>query len=316
MPGTLDVIVPSPKLPLYDVIHAALGVRAGPLYHVLVADSLHFMRTQDSADLSIALGSLAKAAVEALLQPTDGMGKVKLLSDALLSPSGCDDIWPVAFDIARLTNLQDSSAAIGKNVKNLLASETFIPCIIAASMKVHQPYPFRQCISDLDNLERFLHVRTRLPTDKGRYEAIVREELICLRQDPKNDVDREVGTIYITDTPADVARKINKGHCRPGDITYNPVLAYLEHIIIPCSRLIRYRKIIIGEKEYKDIASIREDFSQDILTPQALKAFVSTALGEVVTLIQQSPTFQQARMALDVLLGTEKKTKEKKKNVK
>ncbi|TNJ28947.1 putative Nucleotidyl transferase [Giardia muris] len=316
MPGTLEVIVPAAKLPLYSVVHAALGIRAGPLYHVLVADSLHFMRTQDSADLSIALGLLAKTAVEALLQPTDGVEKVKLLSDALLSPSGCDDIWPVTFDIARLTNLQDSSAAIGKNVKNLLASETFIPCIIAASVKIHQPYPFRRCISELDDLDRFLRVRTRLPTDKGRYEASKRDELICLRQDPKNDVDREVGTIYITDTPADVARKINKGHCRPGDITYNPVLAYLEQVIIPFSRLIRYRKIIIGEKEYKDIASIREDFVQDILTPQALKAYVSTALGEVVAVIQESSGFQQAQASLNAIVEAEKKKKEKKKNPK
>lgn len=320
MPATLHVITPG-KLPLGSVARAAYGIRRSPIYEVVIADSFDYLLEPNSAAEHVdAYGLLCRAAIDALTKATDGQ-HVQCLSELLLPCTGCDLLWPVTFDVSRLMTLEHASSVFDKKVKNLLASETLLPCIISALAKTHQRYPIQVCISDYPALDSFLNARTNpciLPsgqsfsTVRGRIVGKTLAPLPYLRQDPKTEIDKDHSTIYCTDTPAEVAKKVSKAYCQPTDTENNPLLAYLEEIVFPYSKFVTGKPIYINDTVYNNIEEVRAAFQEDKITPQCLKKAMAEKLGEIVSRIQGTPQYTEAETLLKALLEKEKQKKNKK----
>lgn len=324
MPATLHIVTPG-KLPLGSVARAAYGIRRSPIYEVVVADSFDYLlESNSSAEQTDAQGLLCRAAIDALTKVTDGQ-HVRCLSELLLPCTSCDLLWPVTFEVSRLMTLEHASAIYDKKVKNLLASETLLPCIISALAKTHQRYPIRVCISEYSTLDDFLNAPTKpclLPsgqlfsTVRGKIVGKTLTPLPYLRQNPITEVDKDHSIIYCTDTPAEVAKKVAKAYCQPTDVENNPLLAYLEEIVFPYSKLITGKPIYINAILYNNIEEVRRAFYEDKITPQCLKKVMTEKLGEIVSRIQEFPQYTEAEALLKTMFDREKQEKKSKKNKK
>lgn len=324
MPATLHIVTPG-KLPLGSVARAAYGIRRSPIYEVVVADSFDYLlESNSSAEQTDAQGLLCRAAIDALTKVTDGQ-HVRCLSELLLPCTSCDLLWPVTFEVSRLMTLEHASAIYDKKVKNLLASETLLPCIISALAKTHQRYPIRVCISEYSTLDDFLNAPTKpclLPsgqlfsTVRGKIVGKTLTPLPYLRQNPITEVDKDHSIIYCTDTPAEVAKKVAKAYCQPTDVENNPLLAYLEEIVFPYSKLITGKPIYINAILYNNIEEVRRAFYEDKITPQCLKKVMTEKLGEIVSRIQEFPQYTEAEALLKTMFDREKQEKKSKKDKK
>ncbi|RKL14646.1 Tyrosine--tRNA ligase, cytoplasmic [Fusarium oxysporum] len=102
----------------------------------------------------------------------------------------------------------------------------------------------------------------------------------------------ENSKIDLLDAPDVVTRKIRKAECVPKEVEGNGVLALVEYVLLPVSGLkagSRSFKVERREGEplvYSDIQKVHEDYRNDVLTPQDLKAAVTKGFHELMSPIQ------------------------------
>lgn len=137
--------------------------------------------------------------------------------------------------------------------------------------------------------------------------------------DPDSKID-------ILDTAEAVRKKIRKAHAAPKEVEGNGMISFVEYVLLPLSALkssdgkasfvIERRE---GEGEplvYSDIATLKEEYTADKLTPQLLKAGVSNALVELLAPIQAefqaSPEWQEIEKKAYPPKEAPKKEKKKK----
>ncbi|KAH7325145.1 hypothetical protein B0I35DRAFT_349405 [Stachybotrys elegans] len=95
--------------------------------------------------------------------------------------------------------------------------------------------------------------------------------------------------------PADVVtKKIRKAVAVPKVVEENGVLAFVEFVLLPASRLQGKQFQVERERDgleplvYSDIAKMHDDYRNDVLTPQLLKPAVAKALNELLKPIQDA----------------------------
>jgi tyrosyl-tRNA synthetase len=102
----------------------------------------------------------------------------------------------------------------------------------------------------------------------------------------------------------------------------NGVIAFAEHVLMPAGKLRGKPEFIVKRERdgleplaYSDAAKLKEDYTNDVLTPQLLKAAVSDALVDLMAPIQEA--FQASKewqeIALKAYPPPEKKVKKEKK---
>ncbi|CAG8118189.1 unnamed protein product [Penicillium salamii] len=97
--------------------------------------------------------------------------------------------------------------------------------------------------------------------------------------------------IDLLDDAAAVAKKIKKAECFPKIVEDNGVLSIVENILLPAAVLNGHGEFRVERREgeplvYTSIAQVKEDYAQDILTPQILKPAVSAAMVSLMAPIQ------------------------------
>ena len=87
--------------------------------------------------------------------------------------------------------------------------------------------------------------------------------------------------IFMTDTPEDIKRKINKAYCLEGDTKENPVLEYCKYIIFESFDRLGVTEFIVerpekwgGALKFKTFKELEETFAKKELHPQDLKISV------------------------------------------
>ncbi|KAG8532657.1 uncharacterized protein KY384_002534 [Bacidia gigantensis] len=100
--------------------------------------------------------------------------------------------------------------------------------------------------------------------------------------------------IDVLDSPDVVRRKLKKAHAAPKEVEGNGVISFVEHVVLPVSRLQGdgQGKFVVERKDqepliYSNIAKVKEDYLADILTPQTLKPAVANALLDLLAPIQE-----------------------------
>lgn len=110
--------------------------------------------------------------------------------------------------------------------------------------------------------------------------------------------------IGLLDTPEEVGKKIKKAMCVPKKVEGNGVVAFIEHIVFRVSAAKSGTPSFTVERRdgqslvYEDVLKLKEDYEQDILTPQMIKAALVKALNELLEPIRRdfhaSAEWQQA----------------------
>lgn len=110
--------------------------------------------------------------------------------------------------------------------------------------------------------------------------------------------------IGLLDTPEEVGKKIKKAMCVPKKVEGNGVIAFIEHIVFRVSAVKSGTPSFTVERRdgqslvYDDVLKLKEDYEQDILTPQMIKAALVNALNELSEPIRRdfdaSAEWQQA----------------------
>ncbi|KAH6964543.1 tRNA synthetases class I-domain-containing protein [Fusarium avenaceum] len=99
--------------------------------------------------------------------------------------------------------------------------------------------------------------------------------------------------IGLLDTPEEVGKKIKKAMCVPKKGEGNGVIAFIEHIVFRVSAFKSGKPRFTVERRdgespvYEDILKLKEEYEQDILTPQMIKAALVKALNELLEPIRK-----------------------------
>ncbi|KAM0467927.1 hypothetical protein ACHAP7_011434 [Fusarium lateritium] len=99
--------------------------------------------------------------------------------------------------------------------------------------------------------------------------------------------------IGLLDTPEEVAKKLKKAAIVPKKVEGNGVIAFIEHIIFRVSAVKSGTPRFTVERPdgepliYEDMSRLKEDYEQDILTPQMIKAALVKALNELLEPIRR-----------------------------
>ncbi len=91
--------------------------------------------------------------------------------------------------------------------------------------------------------------------------------------------------IFITDSPEEIERKINKAFCPEKEIQFNPILDWTKSIILKdkSSELIIQRSEKFGgKKTYKEYFNLEKDFAEGRLHPSDLKKAVAEKIIEIL----------------------------------
>lgn len=116
--------------------------------------------------------------------------------------------------------------------------------------------------------------------------------------DPDSKID-------ILDDAEAVKKKLRKAFAAPNEVEGNGLISFVEYVLLPISALNSpdgQGKFVVERRDleplvYTDITSLRQDYIADTLTPQLLKAGITTALNHLLAPIQAeyraSPEWQE-----------------------
>lgn len=108
--------------------------------------------------------------------------------------------------------------------------------------------------------------------------------------DPNSKID-------ILEDPKVVTKKINSAYCAPGDIVDNGLIAFIENVIQPIQSLKAEKETFDffidrpekygGPITYNSLATLKEDFKLEKLSPVDLKSGVATKINELLAPIRE-----------------------------
>ncbi|KAH8676611.1 tRNA synthetases class I-domain-containing protein [Tricladium varicosporioides] len=133
-----------------------------------------------------------------------------------------------------------------------------------------------------------------------------------------SDVDSKIDLL---DSPEAVAKKLKKAKCVPKEVAGNGVIAFVEHVIMRALSLHPDldSKFVVERKDaepliYESAEKLKEDYIADILTPQLLKAALTTHLNTLLAPIRAE--FQVSKEWQDIEVAAYPPEKDDKKKVK
>lgn len=97
-------------------------------------------------------------------------------------------------------------------------------------------------------------------------------------------------TIFMNDTPIEVKRKINKAFCEPGNIDKNPLIDWIQYLVLELSGSIHIITTVLDETyniAYTDIEQIKNKFANNVIHPKDLKIAVIQSLVELMLPVQE-----------------------------
>lgn len=110
--------------------------------------------------------------------------------------------------------------------------------------------------------------------------------------------------IFIHDSEEDIRRKIAKAFCPEGEVEFNPIIDWAEHLLNDPSGFTIPRTLEHGgEIHFENISRLKEAFLDGKLHPQDLKSFVANSLIDKLQPARDIFASGQAKDMLDELNG-------------
>jgi tyrosyl-tRNA synthetase len=148
-------------------------------------------------------------------------------------------------------------------------------------------------LGGLDQRKIFTYATKMLPMIGYKMRAHLMHSMVPgLGQSLKMSSSEPESKIDLLDDPSAVSKKLKKAHCVPKEVEGNGVLAFLEHVVFRATAL-KTGSTPTFEVEmngqtivYNDIEKLKEDYSNDVCTPQALKSGLTKALNALLAPIR------------------------------
>jgi tyrosyl-tRNA synthetase len=128
-----------------------------------------------------------------------------------------------------------------------------------------------------------VHHHMLLGLEKPKQWPIDPERIREVRTEMKMSKSRPDSAVFVNDTPDQIRAKIRKAFCPPGEVNFNPVLDWAEHLLFQNGRKLHMTRTPEngGNLTFSSFAELREAY-QGGLHPMDLKAAVSEALIEIL----------------------------------
>ncbi|KAL1874358.1 hypothetical protein VTK73DRAFT_441 [Phialemonium thermophilum] len=147
----------------------------------------------------------------------------------------------------------------------------------------------------LDQRKLFVAAKEWLPKIGYRERAHLMNPMVPGLKGAKMSSSDEDSKIDLLDPPDVVARKIRKAHAAPKVVEDNGILAFVEYVLLPAAGLRGKREFRIDRERdgleplvYTSVEQMNEDYRNDVLSPQLLKAGATKALNELLAPIQEA----------------------------
>ncbi|OAA47098.1 tyrosyl-tRNA synthetase [Metarhizium rileyi] len=174
----------------------------------------------------------------------------------------------------------------------------------------------------LDQRKLFTAAKDWLPKIGYNERAHLLNPMVPGLQGGKMSSSDQDSKIDLLDAPEVVAKKIKKAIAAPQVVEENGVLAFVEFVLLPASGLKGGKRAFTVDRErdgleplvYDNIASMQDDYRNDVLTPQILKPAVAKALNELLAPMQAA--YQASKDWQDIALKAYPPPAKKEKKVK
>ncbi|KAJ9217776.1 hypothetical protein DTO166G4_580 [Paecilomyces variotii] len=173
-------------------------------------------------------------------------------------------------------------------------------------------------LGGVDQRKLFVAATEWLPKLGYRKRAHLVTPMVAGLSGGKMSSSDEDSKIDLLDPPEVVAKKIRKSQAAPKIVENNGIIALVEFVLLPAAALAGKREFRVERRDaepliYTDIQKLKDDYSNDILTPQTLKPAVADALTRLMAPIheayQASPEWQEITLKAYPPLVAQKKQK-------
>jgi len=304
-PIAYDGFEPSGNIHIAQGILRAINVnkltKAGVRFKFWVADWFALMNNKMGGDLE-KIKTTGKYFIEVWKACGMDMKNVEFLwASDVMSDS---EYWLKVVNIARqntVTRITRCAQIMGRNEnESLSAAQIFYPCMQCADI-----FHLKADIAQLGLDQRKVNVLAREVAPKLGFKkpvVVSHHMLMGLGEPPKTDLagaDAAIAkkmsksnpdsAIFMTDSEADVKRKIKKAYCPEKVVEDNPILEYCKYIIFE-----KFDKVKIerpekfgGNVEYNSYDELEKDFAGGGLHPMDLKTAVSFYVDEILKPVRE-----------------------------
>jgi len=141
-------------------------------------------------------------------------------------------------------------------------------------------------------------------------------DLPALRLQSPGDGQEADTHILVTDKEMDVNRKVKKAFCEPGNVEFNPPVAWVQALLpdFPEKQfVVRRKEENGGDLCYSEVATLQKDFASEALHPGDLKPSLgkalNSAMADIRAGIKSSGDLKKAEKKLAAYIKSQKKKK-------
>jgi len=281
-------------------------VAAGAKFKMLVADWHAQANNKMNGDLT-KIQTVGRYFIEIWKASGMNLDKVEFIwaSEIVKNP----DYWQLVLQVARTNSLRRfvrTAEIMGRSesLDSLTAANILYSCMQTADV-----FYLGANITQLGIDQRKINVLAReignqLAKPYGGYKpVIVSHHMLMGLGKPSTEtvdklqqtIDRKMSksnpdsAIFMTDTPEDVSRKINKAYCPEGEVANNPVLEYCRYILFESFDRLGIKELMVerpekfgGTLSFKTYIELEKVFSKKQLHPQDLKQAVIGYLNQLL----------------------------------
>ncbi len=316
-PIAYDGFEPSGQIHIAQAILRAINVnkmtKTGVKFKMLVADWHAWANNKMGGDLE-RIQTVGKYFIEVWKASGMDLDNVEFVWASDLVKD--DKYWKIVMNVARdstLKRILRTTQIMGRSEDDTLAaSQIMYPCMQAADI-----FYLGADICQLGMDQRKVNMLAREIGPKiGFYKPVIisHHMLMGLSEPPKgieNATEKAIAmkmskskpdtAIFMTDTEADIKRKISKAYCPEGDAKDNPVLEYCRYIIFE-----KFDSILIerpekwgGNLEFKNYEELEAAFAKKELHPADLKTAVTRYVNELIKPVRDH--FENNQQAKELL---------------
>ncbi|KAJ5455192.1 hypothetical protein N7475_010313 [Penicillium sp. IBT 31633x] len=178
-------------------------------------------------------------------------------------------------------------------------------------------------LGGLDQRKLFTAATEWLPKLGYRKRAHLITPMVAGLSGGKMSSSIENSKIDLLDSPEAVAKKIRKSEAVPKVVADNGIIALIEFVLLPAAALAGKKEFRVERRDeeplvYTDIQQLKDDYTNDVLTPQLIKPAAADALNRLMAPIHQayesSPEWQEITLKAyppPVVVKKEKKVKDR-----
>ncbi len=269
----------------------------------------------------VAVGYFREAMAASLKAVGADPAKVKFILGSDLYHNA-DDYWRTVIEIAKGTTL----ARVQRSIDILGRKESDgvdFARLIYPMMQAADIFQLNVNLAQAGMDQRKAHViaRDAVPSGRGKPIALHHHLLLGLQKPPvwpiEADKLRELKTdmkmskskpdscIFVHDSAEEIERKIQKAFCPPNETTYNPILDWAIHLLLPIRERLQI-KSRTGLRLFIDRESLTDAVHCGDIHPMDLKEAVAKTLQDILAPIHQHFSAGKPKESLDELLSIKK----------